>query len=107
MTNINAKKRLTQIIIAFVIICMAVTGSAFLLKDGIKNASAAERNQDVSNATEWNNFVGSLRSGDVGNIRLMRNIETSGKLTAIPAGVTVNLNMNNYNIGDFFKMKVY
>lgn len=98
MTNINAKKRLTQVIIAFVIICMAVTGSAFLLKDGIKNASAAERSQDINSQDGWNNFVGSLGNGDVGNIRLTGNITVSSKLRAIPAGATVNLNMNGRNI---------
>ena len=98
MTNINAKKRLTQVIIAFVIICMAVTGSAFLLKDGIKNASAAERSQDINSQDGWNNFVGSLGNGDVGNIRLTGNITVSSKLRAIPAGATVHLNMNGRNI---------
>lgn len=95
-TNINAKKRLTQLLIAFVILCMTVTGVAFLLKDGIKSASA--RTVSIKSESDWNLFADSYNSGDIINATLTDNIVASAKLRAIKPGVTVNLNMNGKSI---------
>lgn len=98
--NVNAKKRLTQVIVAFVIICMAFTGSFLLLDDAISQASAEDRT--VSTQGQWNNVMAEAKNGGTWNITLGGNIAitstTGGKLDAVPAGATVNLNMNNYSI---------
>ena len=98
--NVNAKKRLTQVIVAFVIICMTLTGSFLLLEDTISTAYA--RDEFVSTQGEWNNFMSQAKSGETWNLTLDSNIAltgvTGGKFAAVPAGVTVNLNMNNFSI---------
>lgn len=96
--NVNAKKRLTQVIIAFVVVCMTLTGSFLLLEDSIDNASAATSNHTVSSAADWNTAVSGKSSGDVVNITVGADFSAGSKLTAIPAGVTVNLNMNGKSI---------
>ena len=98
--NVNAKKRLTQVIVAFVIICMAFTGSFLLLDDAISQASAVDRT--VSTQGQWNTAMSESKSGETWNITLGGNISitsvTGGKLDPVKSGVTVNLNMNNYSI---------
>lgn len=117
-TNINAKKRLTQLLVAFVILCMTVTGVAFLLKDGVQKASAATRTVSIGSAGDWNTFAATYSSGDIINATLTRDIVITGidkpseTLAPIPAGVTVNLNMSMHSIywdtegsgGDYWKI---
>lgn len=98
--NVKAKKRLTQVIVAFVIICMTLTGSFLLLEDSIDSVYAADR--DVSTKAQWDNVMAEAASGGTWNIKLTGNIAMTGtsgyKLAAVPAGATVNLNMNNFSI---------
>ncbi len=96
--NVKAKKRLTQFIIAFVVICMSVTGSFLLLEDSIDQASAATTSADVATVGQWSNALSGKGSGDVVNITLTGDINASSLLQAIPTGVTVNLNMNGKSI---------
>lgn len=96
--NANAKKRLTQVIVAFMVICMTVTGSFLLLEDTIREVSAETYNWDVANATDWNSRFGSMSSGNTYIITLTGDITTSAVLTGVPAGANVTLNMNNKNI---------
>ena len=90
--NVKAKKRLTQLIVAFVVICMSVTGSFLLLDDAIDAADAATYNAQVGSITDWHSAVNGKKSGDIINITLKNSFNAS-QLTAIPAGVTVNLDM--------------
>ena len=98
--NVKSKKRLTQVLVAFVIICMSVTGSFLLLDDTINKVYAEDTS--VSTQSEWNNVMSQAKSGETWNIDLKSDIKltatTGGKLAAVPAGVTVNLNMNTHNI---------
>ncbi|MBR3868498.1 MAG: hypothetical protein IKM66_04215 [Clostridia bacterium] len=98
--NVKAKKRLTQVIVAFVIICMTFTGSFLLLEDSIGTVLAADR--DVSTKAQWDNVMTEAASGGTWNIRLTGNLTMNGtsgyKLNPVPAGATVNLNMNNFSI---------
>ncbi len=96
--NFKAKKRLTQFIVAFVVICMAVTGSFLLLDDSIEQATAATVNVDVNSADTWKSAVNGRGSGDIVNIKLTGDVSASALLQAIPSGVTVNLNMNGKGI---------
>lgn len=93
-SNLKAKKRITQLLIAIVVVALTATGSALLLNDFVQEAKAAD--YTISDATGWNNAVGSGNS--VVNITLGSNISLSGKLNAIPSGVTVKLNMNGNTI---------
>ena len=90
--NVKAKKRLTQLIIAFVVICMSVTGSFLLLGDTIESANAEVTNPKVGSGTDWHAAINGKKSGDIVNITLTQSFNAA-QLTAIPAGVTVNLNM--------------
>lgn len=99
--NVKAKKRLTQVIVAFVIICMTLTGSFLLLEDSISTVRAADRT--VSNKNQWDDAMrDAAAQGGTWNITLGDNIvldgTTGGKLEPVPSGATVNLNMNNKNI---------
>lgn len=102
--NVKAKKRLAQVLIAFVVICMSVTGSFLLLEDSIRTVSAETYTWNVGSASEWNTQFGKMvaNSNNTYDITLTGNVsntsQTGGKLTGVPAGVTVNLNMNGYNI---------
>ncbi len=96
--NVKAKKRLTQFIIAFVVICMSVTGSFMLLEDTVEEATAATVNVDVNSADTWRSAVNGRGNGDVVNIRLTGDVGVGALLQAIPSGVTVNLNMNGKTI---------
>lgn len=96
--NVKAKKRLTQVLIAFVVICMSVTGSFMLLNDTIEEATAATSSADVNSADTWRSALSGKGSGDIVNIRLTGDVSVSALLQAIPTGVTVNLNMNNKSI---------
>lgn len=99
--NVNAKKRLTQVIVAFMVICMTLTGSFLLLDDTISSVHAVDRT--VSTKGQWDTAMSEAASqGGTWNITLGGNIAissvTGGKLTAVPANATVNLNMNGYSI---------
>lgn len=98
--NVKAKKRLTQVIVAFVIICMSVTGSFLLLEDSIDAVQAADRT--VSTKGEWDNVMAEAKNGGTWNVTLDSNINltsvTGGKLAAVPAGATVNLDLAGYSI---------
>lgn len=96
--NVKAKKRLTQFIVAFVVICMSVTGSFLLLKDSFDKANAETYTVNVASAGDWTNAVSGKRSGDIVNITLTGDVSVGALLQAIPAGVTVNLSMNNKTI---------
>lgn len=96
--NVKAKKRLTQFIVAFIVICMSVTGSFLLLKDTVEEATAATVNVDVNSPDTWKNAVNGRGNGDIVNIKLTGDVNASALLQAIPAGVTVNLNMNTKSI---------
>ncbi|MBR5234090.1 MAG: hypothetical protein IKW03_07755 [Clostridia bacterium] len=96
--NAKTKKRLTQFIIAFVVICMSITGSFMLLEDTIEEATAATVSVDVNSADTWRSAVNGRGSGDIVNIRLTGDVSASALLQAIPTGVTVNLNMNGKGI---------
>ena len=96
--NVKAKKRLTQVIIAFVVICMSVTGSFLLLEDTIDSANAATTSADVASAANWHAAINGKGSGDVVNITVTADFDAGSALTTIPAGVTVNLNMNGKQI---------
>ena len=95
--NVKAKKRLTQLIIAFVVICMSVTGSFLLLDDAIESASAQTYNMQVGSGTDWHSAINGKKSGDIVNITLTNSFNAA-QLTAIPAGVTVNLDMKGCTI---------
>ena len=98
--NVKAKKRLTQVIVAFVVICMSVTGSFLLLEDSIDTALAEDRT--VKTPSEWNGVMAEAANGGTWNVTLGGNIiisgTTGGKLAAVPSGATVNLRTGNYNI---------
>ena len=98
ISNIKTKKRLTQIIIAFVVICMSVTGSFLLLEDSIGEVRAEERT--VTTEGQWNAVIDEInKAGGSWTITLGDSLSVaSGKLAAIPAGATVVLNMNGKNI---------
>ncbi len=99
--NVKTKKRLTQILVAFVIICMTFTGSFLLLEDSISDVQAVDRT--VSTKGQWDTAMSEAASqGGTWNITLGGNIaltsETGGKLAAVPSGVTVNLNLAGNSI---------
>ena len=96
--NVKAKKRLTQFIVAFIVICMSVTGSFLLLEDTVEEATAATVNVDVNSPDTWRNAVNGRGNGDIVNIKLTGDVSVGALLQAIPAGVTVNLNMNTKSI---------
>ncbi len=96
--NVKAKKKLTQFIVAFVVICMTLTGSFLLLEDTIDSATAATVNMNVASAANWHSAVNGRGSGDIINITVTGSFDAGSALTTIPAGVTVNLNMNGQTI---------
>ncbi len=98
MLNIKSKKRIVQIIIACLCLSLVITGGAYILNNFISEASAATKNVSVGTSTLWNSTMNGASSGDIINITLTANISTDTKLTAIPSGVTVNLNMAGYSI---------
>lgn len=92
--NVNAKKRLTQVIVAFMVICMTLTGSFLLLDDFIKEASAAERveNVEAGNATDLKNKLAGVQAGETVTINVPAGTyDIGGKFGTIDAGETVNL----------------
>ncbi|MBQ8209779.1 MAG: hypothetical protein IJZ35_04280 [Clostridia bacterium] len=93
-SNLKAKKRITQLLIAIVVVALTATGSVFLLNDFVQEAKAAD--YTVNSAAEWNSAVTSGNS--VVNITLGSDIALSSTLSAIPSGVTVNLYMNGKTI---------
>ncbi len=98
--NVKAKKRLTQVLIGFVVVCMALTGSFLLLENPIKEASAETRDATINSTnvtTEWYNKVSSASSGDVVNVTVSGTVSVSSRLI-IPTGVTVNLNMGSGSV---------
>lgn len=99
-SNLKAKKRITQLIIAVVVVALTATGSALLLNDFVQEAKAADHT--VSSVTEWNSYVGGATIGSTVNITLGADIKSTGTsalgLSAIPSGVTVNLYMNGKTI---------
>lgn len=95
--NVKSKKRLTQLIIALLVICLTGTCFSFIISSVVKDASAATYNPSVNSASTWNTAV-NRSSGDVVNITLTGDITDTAKLNAIPSGVTVNLNMNGHSI---------
>lgn len=98
--NVKAKKRLAQVLIAFVIICMSVTGSFLLLEDSINDVRAVDRT--ISTQGQWNTAMSESKSGETWNITLGGNINitsvTGGKLDPVKSGVTVNLDLAGYSI---------
>lgn len=96
--NVNAKKRLTQVIVAFVIICMAFTGSFLLLDDAVNTVQAEDRT--VSTPGQWNAVIDEINKAGGGTwvVTLGSDITASSKLSAVPAGAKVTLNMNNKTI---------
>lgn len=93
-SNLKAKKRITQLIIAVVVVALTATGSALLLNDFVQDAKAAP--YTVNNATDWNTAV---TSGNATvDITVGQSFNVTGKLTAIPSGTTVNLYMNDKTI---------
>ncbi len=98
--NVKAKKRLTQVLIGFVVVCMALTGSFLLLENPIKEASAETRDATINATnvtTEWYNKVSTASSGDVVNVTVSGTVSVSSRLI-IPTGVTVNLNMGSGSV---------
>ncbi len=99
--NVKAKKRLTQIIVSFIVICMTLTGSFLLLEDSVDTVMAADRT--VSTKGQWDNVMAeAAAAGGTWNVTLGGDIAlsgvTGGKLAAVPANATVNLNMANHSI---------
>lgn len=98
--NLKSKKRITQLLIAVLVVALTATGCVFLLGDFVQEAKAAD--YTVSSVTEWNNYVGNATSGSTVNITLgadlTSNNTTALGLASIPGGVTVNLNMNKHTI---------
>ena len=92
-SNLKAKKRITQLIIAVVVIALTATGSAFLLDDFVQEAKAVAYN--VGTPAEWTTAV---KGGSVVEITLSQDITVTGKLEPIPSGTTVTLNMNGKTI---------
>ncbi len=92
-SNLKAKKRITQLLIAIVVVALTATGSALLLNDFVQEAKAAD--YTVNNPTDWSNAV---TSGGTVNITIGQSFNVTGRLTAIPAGTTVNLYMNGKTI---------
>lgn len=99
--NVKAKKRLTQAIVSFIVICMTLTGSFLLLEDSVDTVHA--ETVGVSTKGQWDNYMSEIASkGGNWTIRLdgdiTLNSTTGGKLAAIPANANVTLNMNGHNI---------
>ena len=92
-SNLKAKKRITQLLIAVLVVALTATGSALLLNDFVQEAKAAD--YTVNNATDWSNAV---TAGGTVNITLGSDLSVSSRLTAIPKGTTVNLYMNGKTI---------
>ena len=99
--NVKAKKRLTQVIVSFIVICMTLTGSFLLLEDSVDTVHA--ETVGVSTKGQWDSQMSEIASkGGNWTIRLdgdiTLNSTTGGKLAAIPANANVTLNMNGHNI---------
>ncbi len=97
-SNVKAKKKLMQIVIACLVVCLTLTGGSYLLGDFIQEASAATKSFRVASQNDWNNAMSSAGTGDIINITLTNNLSVSSKLNQVPSGVTVNLEMNNKSI---------
>lgn len=99
-SNLKSKKRITQLLIAVLVVALTATGCVFLLGDFVQEAKAAD--YTVNSVTDWNNYVGGASSGSTVNITLGSSLTSTGTsslgLSAVPSGVTVNLNMNGKTI---------
>ncbi len=88
---------LSRVIVAALVMCLAL-GGLFMLDGILPKAGAATVNSNVGNSTQWASALSGRSSGDIVNITLTGDITGSTSLTAIPSGVTVNLNMNGHTI---------
>ena len=101
--NVNAKKRLTQVMVAFVIICMTLTGSFLLLDDSISRVAADERVVNLTagsdanaNGTSLKNAIAGVQSGETVTINVPAgNYTVSGKFGTVDAGETVTIALSS------------
>lgn len=92
-SNLKAKKRITQLLIAIVVVALTATGSVLLVDSFIPEAKAVS----VETEADLNSLFSSTTSGTL-DITLSNDISLTGKLNPINSGVTVNLNMNGKTI---------
>lgn len=107
-SNLKSKKRITQLLIAVLVIAITVTGSAFLLGDFVRKASAETYKVTVNSVAEWNAAVGNAATdieitlgADIASTTNYQDNETPYKgleLAPIPSGKNVTVNMNNHKI---------
>ena len=99
LQNIKTRKRLTQILISVLCLCLAF-GAVWLIADSVPKVGAASANVNVNSVSAWNTAMN--RSEDTLNITLTGNVSQTGldgaKLAAVPSGKTVNLHTGNYSI---------
>lgn len=93
--KLNAKKRITQLLIALVVVALTATGSVVLFSSLVPEAKAVEHT--VTDPTSWSNAVNDSSSSNI-EITLGNDISVSGKLAAIPSGKNVTLDMNTKKI---------
>lgn len=90
--NVKAKKRLTQVLVAFMVICMSVTGSFLLLDDAVVEASAEAI--EVTDDAQLYSALKGITSGDNKVIKVATgsyDLGTYAELYTIPADATVEL----------------
>lgn len=99
--KINAKKRITQLLIALVVVALTATGSVVLFSNLVPEAKAAVEYPVVDTAS-WNTAVGDT-SGQEIIIRLDKDLSFGNDTThlTIPSGKKVTLNMNGHTISRF------
>lgn len=107
-SNLKTKKRITQLLIAVLVVAITVTGSAVLLSDFVRKASAETYKVNVGSVSDWNTAVTNSATdieitltADIISITNYQDNETTYKgleLTAIPSGKNVTVNMNGKTI---------
>ncbi|MCD7774215.1 MAG: YDG domain-containing protein [Clostridiales bacterium] len=98
MLNTKSKKRIVQVIIACLCLCLTAGTGAYVLNNFITEASATTYDREVKSVSDWTSALSGVSSGDTVNITLTGSFTPTAKLTEIPSGVTVNLNMAGYSI---------
>lgn len=92
--NVKAKKRLTQVLVAFMVICMSVTGSFLLLDDAVIEASAETIAIEGGDDAALYSALKNIQSGDNKVITVATGSYDMGlyaELFTIPAGATVEI----------------
>ncbi len=98
-SNLKSKKRMTRLLIGVLVMALTVTGSALLIGDFLPKAEA--ETATVNTSGDWNGIFRDENTPAAGTsyvITLGSDINLSNKLNAIPAGVTVELKMNDKTI---------